>query len=156
MALRDAYRGAVTPEYADFAHSRSHSRTMSSSTPSARRSSLTYDHDKVTPLDAASTSEESIASGSKVWSLKAQQGWMAVVVDIMKKNSGLLLITASQAFGAVTNISVKLLNQIDPPISTLQVSWCCVIVVLSDLTFSVEACSDSNGVSKYFLIDYHS
>jgi len=145
MALRDAYRGAMTPEYADFAHSRSHSRTLSSSTPSARRSSLTYDHDKVVPLDAASTSEESIATSSKIWSLKAHQGWMAVVVDIMKKNSGLLLITASQAFGAVTNISVKLLNQIDPPISTLQVSLCFLTVVLSELMSSAEACSHSNG-----------
>ncbi|KAF8876603.1 hypothetical protein CPB84DRAFT_1795735 [Gymnopilus junonius] len=108
MASRDAYR-ALTPEYAEFSIPPAPSAAI------MRQSSLSYEHDKVAEEAAGSDSEESVASKPS----RVQYGW-TVVLDIMKKNTGLLLITASQAFGAITNISVKMLNTIEPPISTLQ------------------------------------
>lgn len=108
MASRDAYN-ALTPEYAEFSISPPPSPLV------RKPSGLSYETDKV--MDASS-SEESVVSKPSM----ARHG-CTVVLDVMKRNTGLLLITASQALGAVTNISVKMLNEIEPPISTLQVRY---------------------------------
>lgn len=43
------------------------------------------------------------------------------VVELCTNNVGLLLIAASQLFMTFMNVSVKFLNKIDEPISTLEV-----------------------------------
>jgi len=55
--------------------------------------------------------------------------------DGFKRNTGLLLITASQVFFASMNVAVKKLNSLDPPVSTMQVPKCC-IWIFSSLTDS--------------------
>ncbi len=45
------------------------------------------------------------------------------IQDGFKRNTGLLLITASQAFFALMNVAVKKLNSLDPPVSTMQVAF---------------------------------
>ncbi|KAF8883038.1 hypothetical protein BD779DRAFT_899098 [Infundibulicybe gibba] len=59
--------------------------------------------------------------------------------EIIESNTGLLLITASQAFASLANVAVKKLHSIDPPTSTVQVIVarmgityaCCLIYMLS-------------------------
>lgn len=45
------------------------------------------------------------------------------VVDFFKRNTGLLLVTASQVFLSLMNVAVKKLNGIDPPVPTLEVRY---------------------------------
>ena len=47
------------------------------------------------------------------------------VRKLVANNSGLLLVTASQAFFALTNVAVKELNSLNPPVPALQV---CLII----------------------------
>jgi len=42
---------------------------------------------------------------------------------VVDNNSGVLLVTGSQAFFALMNFSVKILNTIDPPVSAFQVGF---------------------------------
>jgi hypothetical protein len=48
---------------------------------------------------------------------------LASAKDVVRSNIGLLLVIASQAFFTLTNVAVKILDNIDPPISTLEVCW---------------------------------
>ena len=48
---------------------------------------------------------------------------LALAKDATQRNTGLLLVLAAQAFFALMNILVKMLNNIDPPISTLEVCF---------------------------------
>lgn len=43
------------------------------------------------------------------------------IQDIARNNNGLLLVAASQVFLSLMNLAVKILNEIDPPVSTLEV-----------------------------------
>ena len=53
------------------------------------------------------------------------QSWWSTILSPVKvaanKNAGLLLVIAAQAFFSFMNVSVKILNTIDPPISAMQV-----------------------------------
>ncbi|PPR00561.1 hypothetical protein CVT24_005464 [Panaeolus cyanescens] len=59
--------------------------------------------------------------------------------EITKANTGLLLITGSQAFFSIMNTAVKVLNGIDPPMGALQLVWvrmvityiCCITYMLA-------------------------
>ena len=55
---------------------------------------------------------------------ETQSLWCAALsaaTAVANNNAGLLLVTASQVFFSLMNFSVKILNTIDPPVSTLQV-----------------------------------
>jgi hypothetical protein len=55
---------------------------------------------------------------------QGQSRWRAALFFVraaMNEHAGLLLVAASQAFFSLMNFSVKILNTIDPPVSTLQV-----------------------------------
>ena len=43
------------------------------------------------------------------------------VQEFVKRNTGLLLILAAQAFFSLMNVAVKKLHDIDPPVTTFQV-----------------------------------
>jgi len=45
--------------------------------------------------------------------------------EIVKKNTGLLLIAVAQSFFSSMNVAVKILNSLDPPVSTMQVRQSC-------------------------------
>ena len=49
--------------------------------------------------------------------------------DIVKKNTGLLLIAVAQIFFSSMNVAVKKLNSLDPPVSTMQVRQSCRLLV---------------------------
>jgi hypothetical protein len=99
MSSRNAY-AALTPDFVDFplAH-------PPSGGPQSLSIPETFDH------------EGDLSS-------KVQSRWciaisaMRVVVD---NNTGLLLVAASQAFFSLMNLSVKMLNSLDPPVSALEV-----------------------------------
>ena len=46
------------------------------------------------------------------------------VKEFGRRNAGLLLIALAQAFFAFMNVSVKLLNELDPPVPPLEVRLC--------------------------------
>jgi len=96
MSSRNTYT-ALTPQHSVFPIT--HSSAVSSS-----------GHD-VGLIDQ----EESTAC-SRIDRLRSQ------VQDIIKENTGLLLIIGSQAFLSMVNVAVKKLNDIDPPVPTLEVS----------------------------------
>jgi hypothetical protein len=98
MSSRNAYAAPLTPGFVDVAHPQSGGH-LSLSTPE------TPDH------------EDDLAS-------ELQSRWCAVVSAIriaVDNNTGLLLVTASQAFFSLMNLSVKMLNNLDPPVSALEV-----------------------------------
>jgi len=97
MSSRGAYT-AITPEYADFAVP--HTPIPSGLKPSSSRSRPSVED------------EESISS--------QRHGWLDSAKDFLQKNTGLLLFIASQAFITSMNLSVKILNSIDPPITPLE------------------------------------
>jgi hypothetical protein len=88
---------ALTPEFADFAIP--HTPAPSATSSRLREALPETQHHK--RLDAA-------------WS-RAR--------SIVKNNTGLLLVASSQAFFSSMNVAVKILNGIDPPVSTFEV--CC-------------------------------
>lgn len=46
---------------------------------------------------------------------------MASTKEVINNNTGLLLVVASEVFYASMGVSVKFLNDIDPPVPTLEV-----------------------------------
>ncbi|GLB42723.1 putative eamA-like transporter family protein [Lyophyllum shimeji] len=98
MSSRNAY-AAATPDYADFA------------TAQAARA-----------LQDAGTSEpptpEDPIEGEQ--RLSKWRATYVAAVDLLKANTGLLLVTASEAFFSLMNVAVKKLNSIDPPVSTFE------------------------------------
>ena len=47
--------------------------------------------------------------------------WLTSAKGAMQRNTGLLLFIASQVFVTLMNLSVKILNTIDPPVTALEV-----------------------------------
>ena len=85
--------GAITPEYAHTA-----------SVPSSSSRDPSEDH-------------EEFGEGGVL------HRWLASANDVVQRNTGLLFILASQAFFALMNVAVKILNSIDPPITALEVCF---------------------------------
>jgi hypothetical protein len=56
---------------------------------------------------------------SRSWSLLASG--VHRTRDVIQNNAGLLLVASSQAFFAMMNAAVKKLNNLDPPVSALEV-----------------------------------
>ena len=107
MSSRSAYT-AITPEYVKFPtpHSPIPSDLNSSS------SRLQYEEH-----EAFSLREGSIPSRIHSWLASARDS------DVMQRNTGLLLFIASQLFVTLMNLTVKMLNTIDPPVTTLEVCF---------------------------------
>lgn len=66
-------------------------------------------------------------------------------LSFLNVNAGLLLVAASQAFFASMNTAVKKLNNLDPPVSALEVSFLKPRLTLSSGLIIVTACSSKNG-----------
>ena len=95
MPSRAAYV-SLTPELADFSHLR-----------------------QITP-------EVSLASGDDQLE-EPQSRWNAAFYSMraaLNNNVGLLQVVTAQVFFSLMNSSVKILNTIDPPVSTIQVCSC--------------------------------
>ncbi|KAF8966159.1 EamA-like transporter family-domain-containing protein [Flammula alnicola] len=105
MSSRNAYT-ALTPEFADFAIP--HTPVLPNGPPSALQNGSVYEHE----VEFASHDDE--GGNGKIRTL------LASAKGIIKNNTGLLLVAASQAFFSLMNVAVKKLNGIDPPVSTLE------------------------------------
>ena len=105
MSSRSAYT-AITPEYANFPTP--HNPIPADLNVSSSRLQ-SEEH------EASSPTVEEGSIPSRIHS------WLASVKDVVKKNTGLLLAIASQAFFTFMNLAVKILNTIDPPITALEV-----------------------------------
>lgn len=57
------------------------------------------------------------------WAEKATR----ILVELYKSNVGLLLIALSQLCGSCMNVSVKILNGLDPPVPPFEVSVLCFV-----------------------------
>lgn len=77
----------------------------------------------------------------------------------LDNNAGLLLVALSQAFFAVMNTSVKVLNSLDTPVSTLQlvfVRMVCRTIATNDyLLINHEAITYICGITYMFVINIH-
>jgi len=109
MSSRNAYT-ALTPDYADFAipHTAGLSQDAAVSEP---------------PTPEELTDAEAQQTGR--W-----RATYVTTVEIVKSNTGLLLVTGSQAFFSLMNVAVKKLDSIDPPVSTFE-----LIVVRMIITY---------------------
>ena len=62
-----------------------------------------------------------------------QESWNQIAArktrEIVKRNTGLLLIAVAQSFFSSMNVAVKILNSLDPPVSTMQVRQSCRLLV---------------------------
>ncbi|KAG5641444.1 hypothetical protein DXG03_005218 [Asterophora parasitica] len=67
--------------------------------------------------------------------------------DIFQSNTGLLLVTASQAFFSMMNTAVKKLNSIDPPVSTFEVRTVICGLIGHLFTETIAANPRSDGMS---------
>ena len=74
--------------------------------------------DESTPLISTVLRDGHIAL-QESWNEKAAR----MTRDIVKRNTGLLLITVSQLFFSLLNVAVKKSKSLDPPISTMQVCY---------------------------------
>ncbi|KAF8063349.1 hypothetical protein FPV67DRAFT_238316 [Lyophyllum atratum] len=99
MSSRNTYT-ALTPEYANFARPFAVGATRD-----------TAESEPPTPEELA---EDEMQQAGR-WRRK-----YLAVVDIVKNNMGLLLVTGAQAFLSLVNVAVKRLNSIDPPVSTFE------------------------------------
>jgi len=91
------------------------------STPEFEHFPITHedDHDELDGFDmAVSGPRHSPRSRKRIQWLRR---YSDVVVDFFKRNTGLLLVAAAQAFLSLMNVAVKKLNSIDPPVPTLEV-----------------------------------
>ena len=104
MSSRNVYRGtSITPEYTDFP-------TLHHSIPSGSSSRR---HPENHEQSISNIREGSVPS--------RMHSWLASAKDVWQMNTGLLLVVASQAFFSLMNVSVKVLNSIDPPVTVLEV-----------------------------------
>jgi hypothetical protein len=55
------------------------------------------------------------------WGQLLQGSVMSPALETFDRNTGLLLVAASQAFFSLMNVAVKILDSVDPPMPTLQV-----------------------------------
>ncbi|KAI0065193.1 DUF6-domain-containing protein [Artomyces pyxidatus] len=102
MAARSAYT-ALTPELATF--------------PPSGRSGVTF---LPVPED-----DERLSSPTSPDKLQSKVAWRwrkakSYFLDLIENNTGLLLVGASQFFFALMNVAVKLLNNLDSPVPTLE------------------------------------
>jgi len=107
MSSRSAFT-AITPEYAKFPPSQS--PISSGLSPLYSRLPSQYEEHGASSLGV----EEEGSILSRIHS------WLALAKDVMQRNTGLLLFIASQVFVTLMNLSVKILNTIDPPITALE------------------------------------
>lgn len=108
MSSRNTYT-AITPEYADFPVP--HTPIPSALNPSSSRRHA-EDHEDYRPSVEGEGSDPSRI-----------RNWLASVNDVVQRNTGLLLVVASQVFFSLMNAAVKMLNSIDPPITALEVCF---------------------------------
>ncbi|KAF5375925.1 hypothetical protein D9615_008259 [Tricholomella constricta] len=75
--------------------------------------------------------------GSRTWRWREK---CRAVEDVFKSNTGLLLVTASQAFFSMMNTAVKKLNSIDPPVSTFElIAVRMIITYVCSMTYMIWA-----------------
>ncbi|TFK38435.1 EamA-like transporter family-domain-containing protein [Crucibulum laeve] len=122
MSSRTAYT-ALTPDYADFAIPSS--ATAAAPPPDSPRGASPF------PSDDIYENDEPQSKMRKMYDK---------VKDGFKANTGLLLVTASQAFLSLMNVAVKKLNNIDPPVGVLElVVVRMVITYLCSIAFMLYA-----------------
>ena len=111
MSSRSAYT-AITPEYANFTTPHTGIPILSDLYPSS--SMFQSEEHVVSSLNVHVVEEGTIPS-------QILHSWLASAKGVMQRNTGLLLFIASQAFITLMNLSVKILNTIDPPVTALEV-----------------------------------
>ena len=107
MSSRGTYI-AITPEYANFP-------APQNTIPSGLNTSSSKLQSEEHEVSTLSIEEEGSSIPSRIHSS------LASAKDVVKRNTGLLLFVASQAFLTFMNLAVKILNTIDPPITALEV-----------------------------------
>ncbi|KAF8810383.1 hypothetical protein BYT27DRAFT_6493655 [Phlegmacium glaucopus] len=123
MSSRNAYT-AITPEYADFPIP--HTSIPSGLNPSSSKPHA-EDHEEYIPSD-----EGEGTVPSRIHS------WLASANGVRQRNTGLLLVIASQVFLSLMNVAVKMLNSIDPPVTTLElVAVRMIITYICCITYMV-------------------
>lgn len=103
-STRTGYVALPTPDSSDF------NIPYTTSAPSSRQSDVTQGPGSGADLRGDSYGQR--------WRLQAT--WTRMQ-DIARNNNGLLLVAASQVFLSLMNLAVKILNDIDPPVSTFEV-----------------------------------
>ena len=82
------------------------------------------------------------------------QGLLSDAGEIAQRNTGLLLIMVAQGFFAVVDAIVKILQSIDPPVTTLQVRLNPILAVSQCSDFpQAHGCSNDNYL--YRVHDIH-
>jgi len=117
---RSAY-AALTPEYADFAIPHTAVGTEQQQAPLHSPTIASYDAD-------SDFEEEAHERHSGTCGLSGVQALQLRVREVAGRNTGLLLVAASQAFLSLMNVAVKKLNGIDPPVPTLEVCFSLFLV----------------------------
>ena len=112
MQSRSAYT-AITPERANFPTP--HSLIPSGLNPSSSRLQLESEHEVSSGSSLPVSVEKEGSIPSRIHS------WLASAKDVVQRNTGLLLFVASQAFITFMDLTVKILNTIDPPVTALEV-----------------------------------
>ena len=110
MSSRSAYT-AITPEYTNFPTP--HTNSPIPPIPSGLNPSFQSEEHEVSTLSVQVVEEGTIPS--------QMHSWLASAKDVIQRNTGLLLFIASQVFVTLMNLSVKILNTIDPPVTALEV-----------------------------------
>jgi len=119
---RSAYT-ALTPEYADFAIPHTAVGTQQQQVPSTLHSPTIASYDADSDFEG-----EEHEGHSGICGLSGVQAVQLRVREVVGRNTGLLLVAASQAFLSLMNVAVKKLNGIDPPVPTLEVCFSLFLV----------------------------
>ena len=119
---RNAYT-VPAPEYADFAIPYTSVGTQRRAPSTLRRPTLAP---QVADSDFEGEEHERLPGISGLARIQALQ---VRVREVLDSNTGLLLVTASEAFVSLMHVAVKTLNGIDPPVPTLEV--CFSIILMS-------------------------
>ncbi|KIM44306.1 hypothetical protein M413DRAFT_378913 [Hebeloma cylindrosporum] len=111
---RNAYI-ALTPEHADFAIPHAAVEAQEQQVPSTLHTPTLTSHVEDSYFQGGEhEGHPGICGIARIRALQVR------VREVLARNTGLLLVAASQAFFSLVNVAVKKLNGIDPPVPTLE------------------------------------
>jgi hypothetical protein len=114
---------ALTPEYADFAIPHIAVGDQHQQVPSMLHSATLGS--SFADSDSGGEENEGIPG---ICGLARIRDLQVRVREVLGNNTGLLLVAASQGFLSLVNVAVKKLNEIDPPVPTLEVCFSLFLV----------------------------
>ncbi|GJE91689.1 DMT family transporter [Phanerochaete sordida] len=76
---------------------------------------------RVAPLQAGFDMGK--AHSASEWTRRTWASFMKKAREVVRDNTGMLLVAASESFYASMNLAVKELSGIDPPVTTMQLIW---------------------------------